>query len=214
MNPPQVYLCSPSWTLLPPPSPYPPSGSSTFLNNEHHLLNVHHVKLLKKIQCPCLHWQKYTFSKVTYIDWVLTERSPRWFTGKEPACQQRRQNRPKFNPLVRKIPWSRKWQLTPVFLPGKFHGQRSLTAFSPWYGKESDTTQRLLEKEALPSSFICFLFIFWPHHDASRILVPQQGIEPKPPAVQSRVLTTGPLGKSKALSSYNSLPSILRPQSP
>ena len=99
--------------------------------------------------------------------------------------------------MVRKIPWSRKWQLTPVFLPGKFHGQRSLTAFSPWYGKESDTTQRLLEKEALPSSFICFLFIFWPHHDASRILVPQQGIEPKPPAVQSRVLTTGPLGKSQ-----------------
>ena len=28
MNPPQVYMCSPSWTLLPPPSPYPPSGSS------------------------------------------------------------------------------------------------------------------------------------------------------------------------------------------
>ena len=33
---------------------------------------------------------------------------------------------------VRKIPWRRKWQLTPVFLPGKFHGQRSLVGDSPW----------------------------------------------------------------------------------
>ena len=32
-----------------------------------------------------------------------------------------------FDPWVRKIPWRRKWQYTPVFLPGKLHGQRSLT---------------------------------------------------------------------------------------
>jgi len=37
----------------------------------------------------------------------------------------------RFNPWVRKIPWSRKWQPTPVFLPGKFHGQRSLVDCSP-----------------------------------------------------------------------------------
>ena len=35
MNPPQVYLCSPSWTLLPPPSPYPPSGSSQCTSPKH-----------------------------------------------------------------------------------------------------------------------------------------------------------------------------------
>ena len=34
-----------------------------------------------------------------------------------------------FDPWVREIPWSRKWQPTPVFLPGKFHGQRSLTGY-------------------------------------------------------------------------------------
>ena len=34
--------------------------------------------------------------------------------------------------LVRKIPWRRKWQLGPVFLPGKSHGQRSLVGYSPW----------------------------------------------------------------------------------
>ena len=35
--------------------------------------------------------------------------------------------RDRFDPWVRKIPWRREWQLTPVFLPGEFHGQRSLT---------------------------------------------------------------------------------------
>jgi len=34
--------------------------------------------------------------------------------------------RPGFDPWVRKIPWRRKWQLTPVFLPGEFHEQRNL----------------------------------------------------------------------------------------
>ena len=46
---------------------------------------------------------------------------------KEPACQCRR-----FLPWVRKIPWRKKWQPTPVFLPGKSHGQRSLVGHGPW----------------------------------------------------------------------------------
>ena len=37
-----------------------------------------------------------------------------------------------FNAWVGKIPWSMKWQPTPVFLPGKFHGQRSLMGYSLW----------------------------------------------------------------------------------
>ena len=37
-----------------------------------------------------------------------------------------------FDPWIWKIPWSRKWQPTPVFLPGKFYRQRSLAGFSPW----------------------------------------------------------------------------------
>ena len=40
--------------------------------------------------------------------------------------------RPGFNPWVGKIPWRRKWQSTPVLLPGKSHGQRSLVGYSPW----------------------------------------------------------------------------------
>ena len=41
------------------------------------------------------------------------------------ACQSRRRKRCRFNPWVRKIPWRREWLPTPIFLPGKPHGQRS-----------------------------------------------------------------------------------------
>ena len=46
-----------------------------------------------------------------------------------------------FDPCVMKIPWRRKWQPTPVFLPGEFHGQRSLVGYSPWGQKESGMTE-------------------------------------------------------------------------
>ena len=52
-------------------------------------------------------------------------------SGKESTCQCKRCKRHRFNPWVRKIPWRRKWQPTSVFLPGKFHGQRSLMGYSP-----------------------------------------------------------------------------------
>ena len=45
-----------------------------------------------------------------------------------------------FSSWVRKIPWRREWQPTPVFLPGKSHGQRSLMGYSPWGHKELDMT--------------------------------------------------------------------------
>ena len=46
--------------------------------------------------------------------------------------------RPGFSPWVGKIPWRRKLQSTPVLLPRKSHGQRSLVGYSPWGRKESD----------------------------------------------------------------------------
>ena len=54
--------------------------------------------------------------------------------GKEPACQCRSPERCGFNPWIRKIPWRRKWQPTPVFLPRKFHGQRSLAGYDLYMG--------------------------------------------------------------------------------
>ena len=68
---------------------------------------------------------------------------PRWFSGKESACQCRRCKRCGFDPWVRKKSWRKKWQPTPVFLPGKFHGQRSLVGYSPWSHKELDLTEGL-----------------------------------------------------------------------
>ena len=38
-------------------------------------------------------------------------------------------------------PWRREWVPTPVFLPGEFHGQRSLVGYSPWAHEESNTTE-------------------------------------------------------------------------
>ena len=48
-----------------------------------------------------------------------------------------------FDPWAGKIPWRRKSQLIPVFLPGEFHEQRGLVGYSPWGHKESDMTEGL-----------------------------------------------------------------------
>ena len=49
----------------------------------------------------------------------------------------------RFDPWVRKIPWRRKRQPTPVFLPGESNGRRSLMGYSPWDCTELDVTQQL-----------------------------------------------------------------------
>ena len=54
---------------------------------------------------------------------------PSWLSGKESTRQCRRC---KFDPWIRRISWRRKWQPTPIFLPGKSHGQRSLAGYNPW----------------------------------------------------------------------------------
>ena len=59
-------------------------------------------------------------------------------SGKESACQWRKCKR--LNPWVRKIPWIRQWQPVPVFLPGKFHRQKSLVGYRSRVCKELDTT--------------------------------------------------------------------------
>ena len=46
-----------------------------------------------------------------------------------------------FSSWVVKIPWRRAWQPTPVFLPGKFHGQTILVGYSPWGHKGLDTSE-------------------------------------------------------------------------
>ena len=58
--------------------------------------------------------------------------------SKESACQCRRT---RFDPWTRKIPWRKEWLLTPVFLPGGFHGQRSLAGYTERGHRELDTTE-------------------------------------------------------------------------
>ena len=76
----------------------------------------------------CYHFNSHIYSLLGF---------PGGSVAKKPACQCRRRG---FDPWSRKMPWRRKWQPTPVFLPGKSHGQRSLVGYSPWGHKESDTT--------------------------------------------------------------------------
>ena len=59
---------------------------------------------------------------------------------KHPASMQETWER-RVGPLGREMPWRKKWQPAPVFLPGKAHGQRSLASYSPWGLKELDTTE-------------------------------------------------------------------------
>ena len=94
-------LQAPQWSLQP----------ATSLQFQPHLLPITH--LLNK------HWATTTCQGI-----------PRWCSGKESACRWRRHKRHRFHPWVGKIPWSRKWEPTPVFLPEEFHGQRSLVGYS------------------------------------------------------------------------------------
>ena len=64
---------------------------------------------------------------------------PWWLRGLSVSLQC---GRPGFDPWIRKIPWRRKWQPTPVFLPGESHGWRSLEGCSPQGHKESDMTEQ------------------------------------------------------------------------
>ena len=68
-----------------------------------------------------------------------------------PAMQETR-----FNPWVRKIPWRREWKPTPVFWPGKSHGQRSLVGYSPWSHKELDMTEWLIHTHSI--NIMTYLF--------------------------------------------------------
>ena len=60
---------------------------------------------------------------------------PSGASGKEPNCPCSRGKRHEFVPWSRKLPWRREWLPTPVFLPGEYHGQRSLMGYSSQVAK-------------------------------------------------------------------------------
>ena len=87
----------------------------------------------------------------------------RWLSGKESVCQCsghrrcRRHRRRGFKSWVGKIPWRRKWQPSPLFLPGESHGQRSLVDYSPGGHKQSDMTEHAWKENM--KIFIAVLFL-------------------------------------------------------
>ena len=78
----------------------------------------------------------HTFGDQLFISQHKTE-----LVVKNPPANAGRCKRHGFDPWVGTIPWMRKWQSTPVFLPGESHGQRSLVGYSPGGHKESDMTE-------------------------------------------------------------------------
>ena len=83
---------------------------------------------------------------------------PRWHSGEESACQCRRCKRCGFDSWVGKIPWRRKWQPTPVSLPGESHEQRSLEGYSfrvYFFGISQVMGMSLLFIRSLNQSWVC-----------------------------------------------------------
>ena len=109
-----------------------PCVESCFVGGECLLWPVHFLaKTLLPFDLLCLVLQgQISLSLQVSLDFLLS------------VCLECR--RPGLDPWVGKIPWRRKWQPTPVLLPGESHGGRNLVGYSPWGRKESDTTERHL----------------------------------------------------------------------
>ena len=79
--------------------------------------------------------------------------------------------RPGFSPWVRKIPWRKELSPTLVFLPGEFHGQRSLAGCSSWDRKESDMTERLRHTHTNTHLAVILIYLFQMANDAEHFLM-------------------------------------------
>ena len=75
-----------------------------------------------------------TSTVVLYVMWLLVAQTAKNLPVTQETWVQS---------LVGTIPWRRKWQPTPIFLPGKFHVQTTLVSYSPWGCEESHTTEQL-----------------------------------------------------------------------
>ena len=124
-----------------------------------------------------------------------SEGFPGGANDKEPVCQCRRHQRHRFDPCVRKTPWSRKWQPAPIFLPGKSHRQRSLVGYRPSGCKELDTTKPICThththththtegwRHAVSFHHICLLHVTSCLDDYTSLL-PVQSCSPPTPAL-------------------------------
>ena len=131
-----VWLCGPHRrqpTRLPHPRDSP--GKNTGVGCHFLLQGISSTQAWK----PCLTHRQVDSSLLSHSG----KPSIRWHSGKIIHYQGRRCKKCGFDPWIGKILWERKWQPTPIFLLGKLQGQRSLTGYSPWACKVSDTTEWL-----------------------------------------------------------------------
>ena len=142
-----------------------PIGSSCFLKNNPKQSKakqpptIHHTHTQNSQYCSPKQPLTVAVALVLWVLWGwvdLPRGLPRWCSDKESAHQCRRCKRCGFDHWVGKIPSSRNWQPTLVFLPEKFHGQRSLVGYSPKYGN----------------------FVMWMHGKSSLLHLWEKGVSP------------------------------------
>ena len=136
-------------------------------------------------------FQFYHFSSdhiiliIRFFHSYWTSRASQGVQCKEFACQCRRCKRHRFDPWVRRIPWRRKWQPIPVFLPGKFHGQRSLAGCSPRVAKVGqDWAHKDTDRHTAVSTYA-------PQDTQSVSETPQCSFHPNPWLQLNTLLATG-----------------------
>ena len=170
MNPPQVYTCSPSWTLLHPPSPYHPSGLSQCTSPKHPVSCIE-PGLATHFIYDIIH-VSMTFSQIIPPSASPTESTRLFYRCSHRDITLEKAMAPHSSTLAWKIPWTgepgglqsmgswrvrhdwatslslftfmhwrRKWQPTPVFLPGESQGRGSLVGCRLWGLTELDTTE-------------------------------------------------------------------------
>ena len=92
----------------------------------------HQCPMMALKNCSLCPWPS---SRPLYLSCICF---PGGTSGKESTRYCKRHKGRRFDPWVKTIPWKRKWQPAPVFLPGEFHGQRSLVGYGSW-GRKNQT---------------------------------------------------------------------------